>query len=968
MLAKISAPKLSRVLPRPRLYRRLDGARRAGLIWIIGPAGAGKTTLVASWLAARRVRHAWLQLDRGDGDVATFFHGLAHAVAAGSRTATLPAFTPESLAAPADFARRFFRGLAAARGRPAAIVLDDWHELPPGSPVHAALRDGLAELPAAVTVVVLSREEPPRALARWRARGRLQLVTADELPLTLREAAGMARLRARRAMAPRSIPSLHALTEGWAAGLVLLLARHDTGADAPLQVRDSGVFEYFADEVFDRAGPETRRVLLEAAVLPRVDAETATALTGDRRAGELLDDLARRGQFVSRHGPPPTYGFHALFREFLLRRAADELPPGRLADLRRAAAARLSAAGAPEDAVELLLGAGAWSDAGRAIGAIAPGMLAAGRGGPLARWLRSIPEDVRARDPWLVLWLGAALSFEDPAEARRLLERAFEALRDAGDAAGQWLAWSLVAETFLYELDEVAPLDRWIAELDRMQRELAPPADPALAARVAAVGFGALMNRQPWRPELRTFEEQALAVALGTGPAEVRLAAGRGLALYYGWWAADLHRARVLLDALAPLAEHADAASAIFWCTAEANAALHGARLDDAARAVDRGLATAEESGVHRWDPFLLGLRTWNALARGDLAAAQASLAPILAGAGSNSRLARCLYHYLACMVARARGDGELAREHGRVAVETTRAAGLAPAEAGARTVAALAAQGSGRSAALRDAVEFARRCRLPNFEVAALVGLALEELRRGDEVAVRSALELAFGFARRFGTRTFLGVSAHDEIAAACAAALERDIEPELARDVVLSLGLRPPPGAVSIETWPWNLRVEALGGLSIVRRGAHVDTGRKAPRKVLETLRRLVVAGPQGVRQEDLAEALWPDADGDAALRALKTTLYRLRKLLGVPEAVSQRGGRVALDGRAVFVDAWALERHLGRAAAGGDGEERRERVRALYRGALFGADGGEPALAAARNALARRVQRFLGAPPEA
>jgi hypothetical protein len=760
------------------------------------------------------------------------------------------------------------------------------------------------------------------------------------------------------------VTSLHALTEGWAGGLVLLLAGHDAGAPPSSQLRDAGVLDYFSDEVFARTDPEARRVLLEAAVLPRIDAETAVALTGVARAGELLDELARRGQFVSRHGSPPTYAFHALFREFLLRRAAEEVPAGRLAAVRRAAAGRLAAAGAAEDAVELLLGAGAWDDAARAIGAVAPQLLAAGRGGPLARWILAVPEDVRGRDPWLLLWLGAALSLRDPAAARRLLERAFDALRAADDADGQHLAWSLVTETFLYELDELSGLDRWIAELDRMGRELPPPADPALAARVAAVAFGALMNRQPWRPELRTFEERSLAVALGTGPAEVRLAAGRGLALYYGWWAADLHRARLLLDALAPLAAEADAASAIFWAVAEATVAVHAARLPESERAVARGLATARRSGVRRWDPFLHGVRTWIALARGDLEGAAATLPPILGGAGSDSRLARCMYHHLACMVARAQGQADVAEEHGRVAVESTLASGLAPAQAGSRTVAALATQGAGRAAALRDALELARRCRLPNAEVACLAGLALEELRAGDDGAIRSSLELAFGVARRHGTRTFTWLT-RDEIAACCAAALERDVEPALAREIVLSLGLAPPAGAVALETWPWDLRVEALGGLRILRGGEEVASGRKVQKKPLETLRLLVVAGPRGLRQQALAETLWPDADGDAARRALKTTLYRLRKLLGRAEAVSQRDGRVALDGRVVFVDAWALERHLGAAAPGGEAA-RRERVRVLYRGELFGPEGDDPGLAPARDALERRVARFLAGVP--
>src|SRR5512141_1765503 len=80
-LAKFSRPRLFAVQKRERLFALLDEARAHPLIWIAGPPGAGKSTLVASYVEARKLPGIWFQADSGDGDPATFFHYLGVAAA-----------------------------------------------------------------------------------------------------------------------------------------------------------------------------------------------------------------------------------------------------------------------------------------------------------------------------------------------------------------------------------------------------------------------------------------------------------------------------------------------------------------------------------------------------------------------------------------------------------------------------------------------------------------------------------------------------------------------------------------------------------------------------------------------------------------------------------------------------------------------------------------------------------------------
>src|SRR5262245_64536581 len=92
-LAKTTRPTQTGMLVRPRLVRQLDLARKKPGTWVWAPPGSGKTTLVATYLAARKTRGLWYQIDEGDADVATFFYYLG--LAAPHRRRLLPLLTSD---------------------------------------------------------------------------------------------------------------------------------------------------------------------------------------------------------------------------------------------------------------------------------------------------------------------------------------------------------------------------------------------------------------------------------------------------------------------------------------------------------------------------------------------------------------------------------------------------------------------------------------------------------------------------------------------------------------------------------------------------------------------------------------------------------------------------------------------------------------------------------------------------------
>src|SRR5690606_4732325 len=93
------------------------------------------------------------------------------------------------------FARNWFRRFfEQVQGVP-MLVFDDYHQLPADSPVHVAVREGLAEVPPGLSVVITSRGEPPPLLTRLRTQENFTLLDREALRLSVDECVGVARQR-----------------------------------------------------------------------------------------------------------------------------------------------------------------------------------------------------------------------------------------------------------------------------------------------------------------------------------------------------------------------------------------------------------------------------------------------------------------------------------------------------------------------------------------------------------------------------------------------------------------------------------------------------------------------------------------------------------------------------------------------------------------------------------------------------
>jgi DNA-binding SARP family transcriptional activator len=686
------------------------------------------------------------------------------------------------------------------------------------------------------------------------------------------------------------------------------------------------VFDYFAGEIFGRMEREAQALLLRAAFLPSMAAHRVVELTGIAHADRVLGELARSNYFTLKlsqiqGAPPATYQFHPLFREFLLRRAQETLAAEALREVRLKAAGLLEADGETGDAVALLLSAHAWQEAMGVMFRHAPDMLQQGRGRVLDAWLRALPDPEREQSAWAQYWLGRCRLAYGPAEARAHFERAFDRFEAEQDAPGLFAAWASIVDSYIYERGDFAPLDRWIAVLDRLLgQHPRPPGtrmDAGIEARVACGMFTALMYRQPHRLDLPDWAARARSIALESTDTRMRMLLGNQLVHYYTGWLGDLANARLLIEALRPSPAEAELAGPLAHvarCAMEAKYYWYVGEPEECLRVAKDGMQTMRRYGA-TFSSLLETHGVYAHLTTGDVDAAE-QLLKEAAATTSGGRLHRAQGHFLAFLCAFHRDDMPLALAYSREAVALVDGAGVPLAAGIYRTALALALFRSGKRreahACLAQARRIARQIRSPNVEFSCAYALTYFLLERGKTRFAIPLLRRTLGTARerRYLNRLFW---TPEVVTRLLTAALEHGIETDYVQEAIRKRRMLPPAELAHLESWPFPVKIHTLGRFGILLDGKPLEFAGKAQRKPLELLMALIAFGGRDVSERQLTEALWPEAEGDAAHQACAVALHRLRKLLRCDAAVTLQNNQLGLDPRRVWIDAWAFERAL-------------------------------------------------------
>ena len=247
---------------------------------------------MASYLRARGIDSRWYHLDVRDSDSATFFYYMSRG-AGEAQSPALPLFTPEYHDELPSFARRFFRTLFESLSPWFVLVLDDYHEVTPQSALHGVIESAISETPPDGCVIVISRSEPPPSMARLRANRKLEVVGWDELRLTRQESDAIVE-QWDDTCGELAREQIYEKTQGWAAGLVLMLDQIVTEgrvAAVPNLSSRQLVFDYLAGEVLQGFDTPTRELLLKTALLNEMSPSIAASLARNRGQAKSSTDF-----------------------------------------------------------------------------------------------------------------------------------------------------------------------------------------------------------------------------------------------------------------------------------------------------------------------------------------------------------------------------------------------------------------------------------------------------------------------------------------------------------------------------------------------------------------------------------------------------------------------------------------------------------------------------------------------------
>ncbi len=316
------------LIKRKRLFDLIDaGANKKGnFLLVSAPAGYGKTTLISAWLREQQYSAAWFTAGEHIDHPSSFFPGIITALQKinsdlfkGTENILKMPVLPgvESVVSSFIDEMRFIE-------EKIVLVLDNFQLIK--SKYNKNIIEKLIQfLPENLFLIILTREDPPFMLNRFRIEGSMSEIRAQDLRFSKEEMLLLFNQVMSLDMDNTDLDAIYKKTEGWVSGARLVGIKlmgksrqdiHDFVLD--LSGSHHFIIDYLVEEVLRDLDEVTKEFLYRTSVVERFCPELCNILTGRDDSSKILNKLEIMNLFLlPLDDKREWFRYHQLFRDSL---------------------------------------------------------------------------------------------------------------------------------------------------------------------------------------------------------------------------------------------------------------------------------------------------------------------------------------------------------------------------------------------------------------------------------------------------------------------------------------------------------------------------------------------------------------------------------------------------------------------------------------------------------------------------
>jgi DNA-binding SARP family transcriptional activator len=679
----------------------------------------------------------------------------------------------------------------------------------------------------------------------------------------------------------------------------------------------------------------------------------------------MVDELRKKNLFVTAVDDDATVvRYHALFRDFLLKKLAAQANPGEIKKLYTIAARYFKETDDPVRSVNLYLASGQFEQAVRQIEACGQVLIARGQTQTLLRWLDALPLDVGDR-PWFLFYKAVACRFTDPRRALTFFDRAharFRSERGAGNSVpGQMLSLCGIIEACFYTGGNFKRMERAAATANTLLKQGSRGSADARARLLLAIGTAYFfVGRLSQGVEAL---KQALELFRKIGNHFYQVHSAIYLApcsIYFGDFRLAREAVRKGFEAHKSIPDEAGGEAALYM--AQAMTALFEGSFAEAQECIDKCHGLAHEYDLEAFDFLSLDIGGWLKTATGDYENAEQLLLECkrkgedLENAFFNTSSAHLLavnyLHQNKLNDALREADYALA-VRAQMGSKLFSAVSLSALGAIHLKLGKLAQAGRELAGALKVFQQIGAAQQQANV----LLLLAKMSLKRKNARDTNQYLKAGFRIGQERGFTYYYLLNATN-IRELARTALAAGICTEYCELLLKKY---------AHENGSSRIKITCLGGFSVQRGSTLIKDSEWKSKRSKALIKLLVAQDGQKVPRDIIIETLWPGPSSESNRQTLNSMLHRVRKLLeqdAGPEksdsCILQEGNLIGLNNDTVWTDVGEFLSRIETAVRMKHGNERKKSVEeyekafTLYRGDFLAEDLYEDWAGEARDRL--------------